>query len=329
MNNHGRGISNAFLFASQVGQECEALGLLLKQEVGDLFRNQSALAKTYMPGEWTQSYQTDESGWVFTGVAWSLALSSKDQKKNLAYLSFQIAFICDNPEGGMSQEPLLHINLWDEPINFGDNCYMGFEMLDIAPPSLARLQKGEGRLFRWANNGGAEQWTYTLRLADINGLQDFRHLINCPVEQLIIDTDIGEAALEKFEQVVRYSVVDDMPDYYRVVSDEYFPATETTKRYPNSMMTSTYAGYTEGKRHRCEVLLRGSDIVIEYISDEGRCTYQGSKTAESHYCVRLKTNGYDYSATLTHIDADLLEGRWQENNGGNCSSGTWSIELSE
>lgn len=219
MSDVGQAISKAFDFASKVGQECEALGLLLKQEISDLFR-QPSIAEIYTPGEWSHSYQADDNGWVYTGVAWSLALTEKNKEDVTTYLSFQIALLSDNPEGGMCSEPLLHINHWSDPVNFSGNCYMGFEMRDIAPTCLALLGKGKARLFRWeGDDGGADQWTYSLRLADVRGLDDLRALIARPVEQLLIESDADKEPFAQLEKVVVYSSVDDMPDYYRVVSN--------------------------------------------------------------------------------------------------------------
>lgn len=220
MSNVGQAISKGLEFASKVGQECEALSLLLRQEINHLLEYPS-LSQIYMPGDkWSHSYQTDDKGWVYTGVAWSLELTPKNKQDVTRYLSFQIALLCDNPEGGMCSEPLLHINFWSDPINYAGDCYMGFEMHGIAPACLALLKEGKARLFRWADNeGGVGQWTYSLRLADVRGLDDLRALIARPVEQLLIEPDEDKEPFAQLDKVVVYSSVDDMPDYYRVVSN--------------------------------------------------------------------------------------------------------------
>lgn len=215
MSSVGQSISNAFEFASKVGQECEALGLLLKQEINALFR-QGSLAEIYTPGEWSHSYQTDDSGWVYTGVAWSLAIAQKNKETVVSYLSFQIALMCNNPEGGMCPEPLLHVNHWSDPVKFSDDCYMGFPMHDIAPACLDLLEKEKARLIRWAGNEkDADQWTYSLRLACVNRLDDLRALIASPVARLLTGPDTDNP-FERPDEVVMYSSTADMPGYYRV-----------------------------------------------------------------------------------------------------------------
>jgi hypothetical protein len=217
MNEVGKAISSSFAFVSRVGQECEALANLLKQEVSNLFR-ESPLHERYIPGEWVHSYKTDEHGWIYTNVAWSLPLVPKGKRKVAAHLSFQMSFLCDDPEGGMSPEPLLHINFWDDAVQFDNENYMGFPMGGIADSALAALRSGVARLFRWEGDYGADdRWTYTVGLADINGIEDVRRLVGRPVVQLLMSVDDGQAALEQLQGTARYSATEDMPDYYRVI----------------------------------------------------------------------------------------------------------------
>jgi len=216
MSEIGTAISSSFAFVSQVGNECEALANLIKQEISDLL-SKSPLSGLYKPGAWSSSYKTDTNAWIYQGAAWSLPLVPKGKRNVTAHLSFQLSLLCDNAEGGLSPEPLLHVNFWDEPTNFNDQ-YMGFEMYDISPKALTRLREGTARLFRWeSDNGAADRWTYSLRLADINGLDDVRRLIRSPVEQLVINVDAGEATLDQLASAVCYTAVEEMPDYYRVV----------------------------------------------------------------------------------------------------------------
>lgn len=217
MNETGKAISASFAFVSQVGGECEALASLIKQELSALFRS-GPLGSLYTADEWASSYRTDASGWAFTAAAWSLPLTPKGKRKVTTHLAFQMSFLCDDLEGGLSPQPLLHINLWDEPTNVRSESYMGFKMSGFTPQCLDRLHAGTARLFRWpAHNGAADSWTYSLPLAGINSLEDIRAQICALVNALLIDADEGEAALEDVPNVVRWSAIEDMQRYYRVV----------------------------------------------------------------------------------------------------------------
>lgn len=216
MSETGKAISAAVAYVSKVGVECEALANLIKQELGELFR-QGALHSMYEPGGWSSSYSTDTTGWVFSAAAWTLPLAAKGKPEATVHLAFQMSFLCDNAEGGFSPEPLLHINLWDCPTNVRSDCYMGFEMFGIAPRTIARLQDGSARLFRWeAQEGAAEQWTYSLPLAAINSLDDIRSQVCAPVRTLLSNVDEGEAALDEMPKAVRWSVIDGMAGFYQV-----------------------------------------------------------------------------------------------------------------
>jgi hypothetical protein len=217
MSETGKAISASIALLSKVGEECEALANLIKQEVSDLFRK-SPLNTLYKPGEWSSSYRTDTSGWIFSDVAWTLPLTPKRKQKPTAHLAFQMSFLCDDAQGGFSPEPLLHINLWDDPTDVRYENYMGFKMCDVSPRSLVRLQSGTARLFRWeTDNGAADRWTYSLRLVEINNLDDIRSQICMLIEMLLRNVDEGEAVLDETSSAVRWSTLEDAQDYYRVV----------------------------------------------------------------------------------------------------------------
>ncbi|CAI3806622.1 hypothetical protein GLGCALEP_04106 [Pseudomonas sp. MM221] len=217
MSEIGKAISAAVAYVSKVGVECEALASLIKQELGELCR-QEPLHSRHEPGVWSSSYKTDATGWVFSAAAWTLPLTAKDKPECAMHLAFQMSFLCDNAAGGFSPEPLLHINLWDGPTDVRSECYMGFEMFGLSPRTIVRLNDGCARLFRWgAEEGAAEQWTYTLPLAAINNLDDIRSLICKPISVLLANVDEGEAVLDEMQSAIRWSVTDGMGGFYRVV----------------------------------------------------------------------------------------------------------------
>jgi hypothetical protein len=217
MSDVGKAISASFAFVSEVGKECEALANLIKGEISALFSKDPLIA-LYKPGEWSSSYRTDESGWVFSAAAWTLPLTPKGKRKATAHLAFQITFLCNDAAGGFSPEPLIHVNLWDDPTDVRYDNYMGFEMRDISPRSLARFQEGTASLFRWeTENGAADRWTFSLRLAQINSLDDIRDQICKLIRSLLIDVDEGEAAVHETSGVIRWSADDTIPDHYRIV----------------------------------------------------------------------------------------------------------------
>jgi hypothetical protein len=214
MTEIGKAITGALAFAAKAGKECEALAQLITVEISDLFRSTS-LGSVYLPEKWSSSFR--DVGWVRTDAAWSLPLTRREENQPGAHLAFQMSFLCDNPAGGWSDEPILYVNFWDEPTDVKNGEYMGFQMYGIAPLSIRRLQQGTARLFRWeTDTGAADRWTFGIRLAEINGLDDIRRLITGPLTQLLANIDDAESALDQLNGIVTYTAVDEMPDYYRV-----------------------------------------------------------------------------------------------------------------
>lgn len=218
MSEVGKAISNAFTFVSQVGEECEALANLIKQEVSELFR-QDPLSARYRPGEWSNSYKTNENGWIYTDIAWSLPLVPKGKQNVAAHLGFQISLLCRDAEAGSSPEPLLHVNFWETATDLKNGEYMGFPMYGLSPNTVSRFKDGSGRLFRWeTDSDAADWWTYSLLLAKVNSLEDVRSSIGQPIEQLLSDIDAGEILIDTLSAAVCYTAMEEVLDYYQVVS---------------------------------------------------------------------------------------------------------------
>lgn len=212
MSDVGQAISRSFKFVSQVGQECEALANLIKTEIKALF-GLAPLKDRYHTENWLDDYYTQ--GWIYTDMAWSLPIAPIGES-NVAYLSFQISLLCSDAEAGSCPEPLLHINFWDSAVNFRDQEFMGFPMGGLSSELRPSLQDGTARLLRWDEDGHPKWWTYTVRLAKVNSLEDVRTLIITPVEHLLDDIEAGEKMLEEVSAVVCYKSAEE-PEYYQVI----------------------------------------------------------------------------------------------------------------
>jgi hypothetical protein len=217
MSEVGKTISDALAFVSRAGGECDALANLIKQEISDLF-HQGPLGSRYRAQQWSSSYRMNDNGWICTDVAWSLPLVPKGKFKVAAHLGFQISLLCTDAEAGSSPEPLLHINFWEPPTHLKSDDYMGFPMSGFSDELMSRLAEGSARLFRWeANKGAADWWTYSLRLARLNALEDIRSSIKQPVEALLHDLEAGELLIDSLPTAVDYTAVKGALGYYKVV----------------------------------------------------------------------------------------------------------------
>jgi len=205
MNSLGSSITQSFGFVAKVGEQCEALAQLIKQEVSASLLKPS-LSSRLLPGKWSNRYREDASGWVFSDAVWTLPLTPKAKKAEPLYLSIQLSIFNNNAEGGSIAEPLLHISCWESPVDHKEDCYMGFPMEHMTAATLHRLANGSARLFRWeAKTRQPDWWTYSVRLTDLNDVNDVRALITTPVAQLLEDVDAGERMLHDLPRVIRYS----------------------------------------------------------------------------------------------------------------------------
>lgn len=206
----GRSISECISFISKVGAECEVLALLLKQELNSLLSNGS-IRKYVIAGPWVEASLTDSNNWVYTDIAYSLPVIIKPKRTIGAYLSFQISFVGTGIAALDNNQPLLHIGFWSKAVDF-DECWMGFP-LDDSPRNLE-----QGQLFRWTTSDeNLSEWVYSLRLAEINTIQDIQEKIVAPVMALLLGESVKDAFAGTAQSVVRYCEIGSSPGQYRVV----------------------------------------------------------------------------------------------------------------
>lgn len=211
MSNIGKSITESVSFISKVGAECDLLATLVTQELSSLFST-GPVGKLYQAGgRWIAHDDTDEHGWVYVSRAHSLPLIIKPKRSVGAYLFFQISFAGNGIAAVGNDQPLVHVGLWSVPVS--DEYWMGFPLdVDDSAPSLE-----DGGLFKWPDHGaGWQEWNYSLRLAEINTLQDVRELIVEPVKALLQGESASDALPYSLRGVVRYSAVDSEPGQYRV-----------------------------------------------------------------------------------------------------------------
>ncbi|MNV75540.1 hypothetical protein D3C71_1688360 [compost metagenome] len=110
-----------------------------------------------------------------------------------------------------NNQPLLHVGFWSKAVDF-DECWMGFP-LDDSPRILE-----QGQLFRWTTSGeNLSEWVYSLRLAEINTMQDIQEKIVAPVMALLLGESVMDAFAGTAQSVVRYCETGVSPGQYRVV----------------------------------------------------------------------------------------------------------------
>lgn len=211
MANIGKSITESATFLSKVGAECDLLATLVTQELSSLFSGGPVGKRYQVDGAWIPHYDTDEHGWVYVNSAHSLPLIIKPKRSVGAYLFFQISLVGDRIAAVGNDQPLMHVGLWSVPVD--QKYWMGFPVdADDSAPSLE-----DGRLFKWPENeAGWQEWNYSLRLADINTVQDVRDMIVEPVRALLLGDSVSDALPHSLRGIVHYSPVESHPGQYRV-----------------------------------------------------------------------------------------------------------------
>lgn len=205
MSVNGKSIFEALGFASQVYQECHTLADVLIQSLGELL-NEPEISSQYKVAEKKPRrglrWQEDEGAYLYHSLAHSLPLTRGEEDTTEFYLFFQISLAGDGMRTDQNQEPLLHIGLWEDEINFVEQCYMGFPLTE--PHDVE-----ENVLLRWD-----QQWLYSLRLFSINNSTDIATKIIGPVRELLMGRDAKQALPKTLEGLARYSRATGLDEQY-------------------------------------------------------------------------------------------------------------------
>jgi len=206
----GASIAESFKFVSNVSTECEALLKLTNEEVSQMLVEPDVKEIHSASGEWMLSYQENDTGWLNTEFAASLALKQGRKKKPSGHVFVQISLMGCGIDALNNFEPLIHVGWWHDPIVFGET-YMGFP---IECGGDYQVELEEGVLFRWTHRAAADEWCYSLRLTDVNTLQDVKNLVVGPLKHLLLGKPVSEVLVGL--PVVRYAPLKSDPGQFKV-----------------------------------------------------------------------------------------------------------------
>ncbi len=220
--NIGIAIHQSVKIIEQAGREIYSLAKLIQQEIDTAISSSELGTLCKIVESWgkNETERHDDHGWVCTDYAFSLGLGQKKQGKQSTkrWLGIQISLAGDGmcSEIVKNEQPLIHINLWDHPVDFDEESYMGPEIKPgMAPDSIELINN---ILFDWAPEEKFwqdKEWTYSLFLTNFNTISDIREKIVQPVTKLMRGSSPKETELTKIEGVVRYEKIDG--DHYNIV----------------------------------------------------------------------------------------------------------------
>lgn len=203
MAGEGKKLTQCLNVVSAYGKEvealCETLNDLLTQEIG----------KSDLPcklvGKMEQDYRTDEMGWIYTDITWSLPLAGQRTRngKPEMFLSYQISLIGDGMSFPGNEDPLLHVCLWESDVDFNDEgYYMGYP-LEQEPPFCLK----DNRLIVWGGQGNdwkSNSWTFSIRLLTLDSSQALLDRVIKPAIALLKGSAVTAALPEDLPGLVLY-----------------------------------------------------------------------------------------------------------------------------
>ena len=202
----GKALVQCFEVVAKCGCELVALSTLLKNM---LIKNIGMTKNTFsfVPADkFIEKYRCSAiTDWVVTDNAFSLPLKNRDKRKKTVerYLGFQISMAGDGIAlPGQDAEPLLHIFCWDAPVEFDEN-YIGFPLESDEPFEVI-----DNRLLLWGTSDNRQwnncTWTYSLKLVQLNTIDDLQKNVINPVLALLSGADVVQSLPDSLLALVYY-----------------------------------------------------------------------------------------------------------------------------
>lgn len=204
----GTKTSELFLLVARYGKELNAFGESLENSMVQSLQFANLPCLIAEKARWV--YRNDDSNWITTDKGCSIPLKSKGKgkKKIEAYIVFQISLTGAGAQGTY-QEPMLHIGLWRDAINFKDGveCFLNFPMEHFEPVSSVQLE----RLLIWdeyETGWSKSDWTYSLRILALNSIEDIQKYVVRPVLALLGEMSVHEALPDEWlgHALIRYDL---------------------------------------------------------------------------------------------------------------------------
>lgn len=199
-------------------------GELIEQvwmQVEDMAGSLSALTETALEnGEFAglrsagvskPKYEQSASGWSTTSYGISFPVMEKKRRKSVpaAWINYQISVfgggVPPHQDGTKSVGPVVHVSFWHDPTDFTDQgLYVEF------PPAWDDCGIKDGRLLAWDGEEGDAfaQWTFSIRLLEMNDEDALRKSIIEPVKALLAGVQAAQALPAGLAGLVFYTSED-------------------------------------------------------------------------------------------------------------------------
>lgn len=193
---------------SQVQELCNSLCALTATalDTGDFESLRSA-------GSWVGAWDESPSGWGSTAYAISFPVAKKGRRKAVvdAWINFQVSVYGSGipPVLGNDKEsigPVIHVSFWHMQTSFGESG----TFIEFPGAMGDDLKVKDRRLLFWDahRDGVSPQWTFTIRLLDVDNEDALRKTIIGPIQELLNGADPAIALPESLPGLVFYSLLE-------------------------------------------------------------------------------------------------------------------------
>lgn len=201
----GQSITQSAELLANAGNEINNLCTLLANELPEsINESKRKLSKNIVVGDWVDTDYLE--GWVYLeGGSYIPLYAHHNSREATKYLNIQIALGGENAKvPGQPTEPLIHIYMMDEAVDFSDMYLNPEECLEDESAELIN-----NVLFSWDKTPESWQdqyWSFSVKLTSVNSLQDLREKIIAPAVELITSEYQDDVAvkLSDIEGIVRF-----------------------------------------------------------------------------------------------------------------------------
>jgi hypothetical protein len=201
MSNQGQKLVQCLNAISAYGEEIDAL----RETLNELFVKEIDRADSTFKNSGNQIYseRKDNHGWIYTDIANSFPLMGTEKRKvTEMHLSYQISLTGNGMSSHENDEPLLHVSLWADPINFDDEYCMSYPLEKDDSVSIE-----DKRLIVWGERNDdwkSANWTFSVRLLTLDSSQALLDRVIRPALKLLQGKSASEALPDNLPGLVLY-----------------------------------------------------------------------------------------------------------------------------
>ncbi|WP_404419007.1 hypothetical protein [Marinospirillum sp.] len=206
----GVNLHNSVKLIKQAGKEINALVAMIKNEINSAIEKDQLGCNAYTHGRgWSEESYLDDENYVceFYSEVLPLQKTKRNRKEAQRYLIIQVSLDGEGMthEEANNHEPLIHISLWDAPVDLNDGQYMSLLLEHFDGFSVQ-----ENVLLNWypeVECWTEQSWTYSLILTSLNTPKDIQKKVINPIRNLMKTGDPLSARLDKLDGIVKYKLL--------------------------------------------------------------------------------------------------------------------------